>query len=68
MNVPFEYKHIHLQNTHVASIRRKKTFSWFTDNLLWHSPLFYSYLENLSGFLSTMTATSLFLCLLLNFS
>lgn len=27
MNVPFGYKHVHLQNTHVASIRRKKASS-----------------------------------------
>lgn len=37
MNVPFEYKQVHLQNMHVASIRGKKAFSWFTDNLLWHT-------------------------------
>lgn len=37
MNVPFGHKHAHLQNMHVASIRRKKAFSWFTDNLLWHT-------------------------------
>lgn len=34
---PFEYKYIHLQNTHVHPSEEKQACSWFTDNLLWHT-------------------------------
>lgn len=65
----FDYKYIHLQNTHVHHQKKKRPLAdlqiIYYVTLL---PLFYSYLKNLSGFLGTMTGTSLFLCLLLYFS